>query len=97
MKFGKTVAATLCLLTVAPALAQGSHAVRGYTRRDGTYVAPHQQTNPNSTRLDNWSTRGNVNPYTGQIGTRDPNAPSASPYRSRSTTDSSNSPDDGDQ
>lgn len=48
----------------------GSHSVSGYTRQDGTYVAPHMQTNPNSTRNDNWSTRGNINPYTGQYGTK---------------------------
>jgi hypothetical protein len=38
----------------------------------GTYVQPHQQTNPNSTQYDNYGTRGNVNPYTGQTGTRSP-------------------------
>lgn len=54
----------------------GSHSVRGYTRKDGTYVAPHQQTNPNSSKYDNWSTKGNVNPYTGKKGTVDPEAPS---------------------
>lgn len=50
----------------------GYHSVRGYTRRDGTYVAPHRATNPNGTRADNWSTRGNVNPFTGRLGTRSP-------------------------
>ena len=48
----------------------GSHSVRGYVTKGGTYVAPHYQTNPNSNRLDNWSTKGNVNPYTGNFGTR---------------------------
>lgn len=48
----------------------GSHAVKGYTTKGGTYVAPHRQTNPNRTRSDNWSTKGNVNPYTGKPGTR---------------------------
>ncbi|RQO68221.1 hypothetical protein DBR44_16235 [Aquitalea sp. FJL05] len=48
----------------------GSHSVSGYTRQDGTYVAPHMQTNPNSTKNDNWSTRGNVNPYTGVYGSK---------------------------
>lgn len=48
----------------------GYHSVRGYTRRDGTYVAAHHATNPNGTRADNWSTRGNVNPFTGRLGTR---------------------------
>jgi len=46
--------------------------VQGHMRKDGTYVQPHYRTDPNSTRLDNYSTRGNVNPYTGQAGTKDP-------------------------
>lgn len=50
----------------------GSHSVRGHVTRSGTYVQPHRATNPDSTRLNNWSTRGNVNPYTGQPGTRSP-------------------------
>lgn len=50
----------------------GSVSTRGYTRSNGTYVQPHYRTAPNSTRSDNWSTRGNVNPYTGKAGTRDP-------------------------
>jgi hypothetical protein len=49
-----------------------SHPTNGYTRKDGTYVAPHHQTNPNSTTRDNYNTRGNYNPHNGQIGTRSP-------------------------
>ncbi len=49
-----------------------SHSVSGYTNSNGTYVAPHQQTNPNSTQYDNYGTRGNVNPYSGAVGTRTP-------------------------
>lgn len=44
--------------------------VNGYTRNDGSYVSPHYRTSPNSTRNDNYSTRGNINPYTGQEGTK---------------------------
>jgi hypothetical protein len=44
--------------------------VQGYYRKDGTYVAPYERTAPNSTRNDNYSTRGNVNPYTGVPGTK---------------------------
>ena len=44
--------------------------VHGYYRRNGTYVQPHYRSDANATKADNWSTRGNVNPYTGQIGTR---------------------------
>lgn len=49
-----------------------NHAVSGYTTQSGTVVQPHYQTNSNSTQLDNYGTRGNVNPYTGQVGTRSP-------------------------
>ena len=49
-----------------------NHHVDGYTRNNGTYVAPHQQTNPNNTQMDNYGTSPNVNPYTGQVGTRAP-------------------------
>ena len=72
----------LALIVVAsPVLAQGSHEVGGYVRSDGTYVAPHEQTNADSTKLDNWSTRGNYNPATGQNGTVDPYHPTReNPY-----------------
>jgi len=63
------------LLLGSSALA-ADHAVRGYTRADGTYVQPHMQTNPNSTTSDNYSTRGNVNPYTGVTGTKPDTRPS---------------------
>jgi hypothetical protein len=46
--------------------------VHGYTTKNGTYVAPHYRSSPDSSVLNNWSTRGNVNPYTGQVGTRNP-------------------------
>lgn len=44
--------------------------VRGYYRNNGTYVAPHYRSSPNNTKADNWSTKGNYNPYTGKQGTR---------------------------
>lgn len=55
--------------------------VNGYTRKDGTYVAPHMRSSPNQTKTDNYSTLGNLNPYTGQPGTRNPySSPSTNPY-----------------
>lgn len=47
--------------------------VNGYYRKDGTYVQPHDRSSPNNSTHDNWSTKGNINPYTGEKGTRDPN------------------------
>jgi hypothetical protein len=57
-------------LLAGATFAQSEHYVQGYTKQNGTYVAPHMQTNPDATRANNWSTRGNVNPYTGQPGTK---------------------------
>lgn len=39
-------------------------AVKGYYRKNGTYVQPHVRTAPNSTITDNYSYRGNYNPNT---------------------------------
>lgn len=73
----------LALALASPALAGGSNLVKGHIRSDGTYVAPHYRSNPDSTKLNNYSTQGNYNPYTGQQGTVDPYRPSQSnPYGS---------------
>jgi len=42
--------------------------VEGYTRSNGTHVSGYWRTAPNNTNVDNFSTRGNTNPYTGQSG-----------------------------
>lgn len=52
--------------------ANASEHVHGYTKRDGTYVQGYQRTNPNNTQSDNWSSEGNLNPYTGKFGTKQP-------------------------
>ncbi len=46
--------------------------VRGGYTKSGTYKPPHYRTSPNKTKFDNWSTKGNVNPYTGKAGTVNP-------------------------
>ena len=48
----------------------GAVHVRGYYRKSGTYVQPHYRSAPDGNFYNNWSTRGNVNPYTGQPGTK---------------------------
>jgi hypothetical protein len=53
---------------VLAASAIGQVRVRGYVRKDGTYVAPHYRSSPNGTKADNYSTRGNYNPHTGKPG-----------------------------
>ena len=44
--------------------------VNGYTRSDGTYVAPYVRSSPDATLSNNWSTRGNINPYSGVLGNK---------------------------
>ena len=62
------LAATVCFASTASA----DQYVNGHFRRDGTYVEPYYRSSPNNTPYDNYSTRGNVNPYTGQAGTVEP-------------------------
>lgn len=66
----KKVLMVLALFVSYGAAAQVS--VQGYTKKDGTYVQPHQRTAPDSTINNNYSTKGNVNPYTGRMGTVEP-------------------------
>ena len=43
--------------------------VRSYTTRNGTYVNSYRRTAPNRVRYDNYSAKGNYNPYSGKSGT----------------------------
>jgi hypothetical protein len=58
--------------------------VKGHYRNNGTYVSPHYRTAPDRSLTNNYSTRGNINPYTGNIGT-------VNPYGSRNAFGSLNS------
>ena len=53
------------------AVAGDAH-VNGYYRSNGTYVQPHMRSAPDNNPYNNYSTQGNVNPYTGQQGTVNP-------------------------
>ena len=46
--------------------------VHGYTRKNGTYVAPHYRSSPDGNPYNNWSYPGNTNPYTGKKATGNP-------------------------
>lgn len=46
--------------------------VKGYFKSNGTYVMPHYRTSPDHSLFNNWSTKGNFNPYTGKDGWIDP-------------------------
>ncbi len=61
MKLSSAVAAVLLATLTLGALADVS--VRGYTRRDGTYVSPHRRGSPNGIKSNNYSYRGYSIPY----------------------------------
>jgi hypothetical protein len=68
----KKILIALGLISLSQAaIAQGVH-VDGYTRRDGTYVAPHYRSAPDSHYNNNWGVSPNINPYTGQQGAQQP-------------------------
>ena len=46
--------------------------VKGYFKKNGTYVAPHYRSDPDKNIYNNWSSKGNINPYTGKEGTKKP-------------------------
>jgi hypothetical protein len=86
MKNALVILLALAIFT-APAFARGRHSisggkiykpraaspvrVKGYLKKNGTYVAPHIRTKPNKTKIDNYSSKGNVNPATGKPGSVD--------------------------
>jgi len=84
----KTVALIIGLLLIASVAMAGDTNVRGHwkdTDRDGikdTYVDGYRRSSPNSSTLDNYSTKGNYNPYTGEKGTVDPYKYDNNPYDS---------------
>lgn len=63
------LACGLAVFAIGAASAQTT-TTRGYTKANGTYVAPYTRTQSNTTNTDNWSTQGNSNPQTGTSGTR---------------------------
>ncbi len=53
----KYAALSFALLVASGATMAQSHSVAGYYRANGTYVAPHQASNPNANRYDNRSSQ----------------------------------------
>ncbi|XOK60595.1 hypothetical protein ACJ7K1_29455 [Paenibacillus elgii] len=44
--------------------------VKSYTKKSGTHVQSHNRSNKDKSFKNNWSTKGNTNPYTGKKGTK---------------------------
>lgn len=55
-------------ISLTPNTAEAYKGIGGYYKRNGTYVQPYYRTNPNSFKWDNWSSKGNINPFNGRKG-----------------------------
>ncbi len=53
-------------------VANAANRVKGYTKKSGTFVMPYYKSSPNKSKFDNYSTKGNINPFTGKKGTQSP-------------------------
>lgn len=62
--------------------------VKGYYRKDGTYVQPHYRSSPDGNPYNNYSYPGNINPYTGKIAPGNADAYLNSYYNRNSSTSS---------
>ena len=71
----KQIAVLSLIFGVSIQLYASSNYVNGYYKKNGTYIQGHYRSNPNSSKYDNYSTKGNYNPYTGKKGTKDPYKP----------------------
>lgn len=65
----KKIALSLILIIGSFTVANAEY-VHGYTRSNGTYVSGYHRSSANYTKSDNYSTKGNINPYTGKAGTK---------------------------
>lgn len=75
----------LFLLVMCATTVFADEYVSGYTRSDGTYVAPHYRSSSDNSYNNNYSTRGNINPYTGQRGTNSPTYNDRTPSYNKNT------------
>lgn len=68
----KLFIAGLIILFLIPFLSEAAVRVKGYYRKDGTYVQPHYRSNPDGNPYNNWSFPGNTNPYTDKVAPGNP-------------------------
>ncbi len=68
-----TILVSLIMVLGFSSFTEAAVRVKGYYKpSSGTRVESHYRTSPNKTKFDNWSTKGNINPYTGKKGTASP-------------------------
>lgn len=63
----KVIIFICCFLAFISSICFARVYVKGYYRKDGTYVAPHYRSDPDGIITNNYSYPGNYNPNTGEI------------------------------
>ena len=66
----RILTAVLLALSIGGSVLARDVYVRPHVNKNGTYVEGHHRSSPNRTVDDNYGTRGNYNPYTGEAGTQ---------------------------
>lgn len=60
---------TLCNSHLEARKSAGNHRVKSHINKNGSYIPSHRRTNPRTYKpRNNWSSSGNINPYTGKKG-----------------------------
>ena len=67
----KKIFVFLCIFFVCNSVVTATY-VKPHVTKNGTIVKGHYRSKANKTKLDNYSTKGKVNPYTGKKGTAKP-------------------------
>lgn len=58
----------LALMVLASTNLQASTHVRSYHHKNGSHFYSHRRSTRDHRRLNNYSSKGNINPYTGKVG-----------------------------
>lgn len=66
----KIILLALMALFAFSSIASADVWVNGHHRKDGSYVDGHYRSDPDGNKDNNWSTKGNRNPHTGEEGSR---------------------------
>lgn len=61
--------------------ANAKESVNGYSKNNGSFVAPYSRSNKDNSYNNNYSTKPNLNYYTGEFGKRAPTWNDKSPNR----------------
>ena len=62
--------ASLILLGMVTTASAATKVKSYYKPSTGAYVNSYHKSTSNGTKLDNYSTKGNFNPYSGKVGTK---------------------------